>query len=72
MRAFLTMEDMDMKTFRILRNTAALAALATAAALVSTAAVADGPQAISTAATHAGMAAGVPMLLAFAGTCITC
>ena len=46
-----------MNTFRTLINTAALATLAASAALVSNMAVADGPQAISTAATHAGMAA---------------
>lgn len=45
-----------MKTVRIIGNAAALAML-TIAAIAPNAAVADGPQAISTAATHAGMAA---------------
>ena len=47
-----------MKTFRTIGNAAALAAVATLAAGMSNTALADGPQATSTAATHAGMAAG--------------
>jgi hypothetical protein len=47
-----------MNIFRPLGSAAALAALVTSTALLSTTAMADGPQAISTAATHAGMAAG--------------
>jgi hypothetical protein len=51
------MEDRNMKTFRIIGNAAAVL---TVAALIAApgSALADGPQAVSTAATHAGMAAG--------------
>jgi len=45
-----------MKTIRIIRGTAALAAVSLAA-FATNIALADGPQAISTAAQHAGMAA---------------
>lgn len=47
-----------MKTFSIIGSTATLAALTTLATLTPTTARADGPQAIATAAQHAGMAAG--------------
>ena len=47
-----------MKTVRIIGSAFALAAVTTLAAFTPTAALADGPAAISTAATHAGLAAG--------------
>lgn len=47
-----------MKTFRIIGSATALTALASLATFTPTAALADGPQAVSTAATHAGLAAG--------------
>ncbi len=46
-----------MKSFRIIGSSAAIAALATFATFTPTTALADGPQAVSTAATHAGLAA---------------
>ena len=46
-----------MKTFRMIGSSLALAALTSVAAFTPRAAWADGPQAVSTAAQHAGMAA---------------
>lgn len=46
-----------MNTSRIIANASALAALTTLATLAPTTALADGPQAIGTAAQHAGFAA---------------
>jgi hypothetical protein len=56
--AFDRTEDRTMKTFRIIGSAIALAALTTLATFTPTAALADGPQAVSTAAQHAGIAAG--------------
>ena len=47
-----------MKTFRIIGSATALTTLATLAVFTPVTALADGPQAISTAAQHAGLAAG--------------
>lgn len=47
-----------MKTCTIIRSTSALLAMTTLAALMPAMALADGPKAISTAAQHAGIAAG--------------
>lgn len=47
-----------MKSLGITSSAAALGALMTLAAFTPTAALADGPQAINTAAQHAGLAAG--------------
>ncbi len=61
---------------KTLRNIGGVATLAAYAALTSTAALADGPQAIGTAATHAGLAArgadiaGVRMHLHHALNCL--
>jgi hypothetical protein len=56
-RDFHSTEDRDMKTFSIIGSATALATLGTFAAFTPVTALADGPQAISTAAQHAGLAA---------------
>ncbi len=56
-RAFNELEDRNMKTIGFNRYVAAVGALTALGTLMPATALADGPQATSTAATHAGMAA---------------